>query len=164
VGCVPQPFEVIFSKLWFIDTVPIILTTFGVGSQNPSTHPWHTPSRYAASGITASFPAGDTPIIAAILAQNCQSAGQLLAAPNTAAIAVSQFNTVKNATHQPILDELKGGLIQQCSSSQASPLVITDSNLPNGRIAAYTIDYNRLFVAPDGRAVKLLVGAILVLS
>ena len=114
-------------------------------------------TRYAASGITVSFPADDAAVIAAIMAQNCTQAGQLLAAPNTATVTPTQFNTVKNATHPLILQDLKPVLISECSTPQLPPTIETFSTISNGRVAA--LDPNRYFIAPDGRAVKLPVGA-----
>ena len=70
------------------------------------------------------------------MAQNCTQAGQLLAAPNTATVTPTQFNTVKNATHPLILQDL---------APKCDTRIPPDEEMPKALI--------------NGRPVKLPIGA-----
>jgi hypothetical protein len=109
-------------------------------------------------GVNIKFPTNLTPIIDAMVAGDCGKAAELLAAANgNATIDNDVFNKEVIDKYKEVIDDVVPEEGAQCNAAPA-PVVERDiKETVNGRIAAY--DYTGLFIAPDGRAVRLPAGA-----
>ncbi|ADB40286.1 hypothetical protein [Spirosoma linguale] len=105
------------------------------------------------------LPADLNAVVSALLAGDCQKAGQLLDAANgQKTINIDLFNNTINSQYGSLQSSITSNYKDECIQEPAPVLAAEDSQ-PGGRLAAQVIDPNRYFIAPDGRAVRLPVGA-----
>ncbi|WP_461086322.1 hypothetical protein, partial [Spirosoma flavus] len=103
--------------------------------------------------VTLSFPTDLTPVVDALQAGHCEQAGALLASAMGGQVAKTTYNQLILPTYSQVMADLT-----RCEA-QPAPTAVEETLSTNGRMAAPGIDYSRLFIAPDGRAVRLPNGA-----
>ena len=109
------------------------------------------------AGAGIQYPSDLTAVIDAMVLGDCNKAAQLLAAANgSTIIGNDQFNTVVINPYDDVMDSLVPKNGAYCNAA-APPIADNIAEAVNGRVAAY--DYTQLFIAPDGRAVRLPQGA-----
>ncbi len=101
-------------------------------------------------------------MVADMVAGECYKVVEALTANITGTASVSDLNNnlvneknVNNIFSQ-IGDKILVDPIDECTPPPAD---LDESSFGGGRVAANVIDYNRFFIAPDGRAIKLPPGA-----
>ncbi|GAB3715584.1 hypothetical protein GCM10027592_56270 [Spirosoma flavus] len=98
-------------------------------------------------------------MVADLAAGQCAQVVTALTQPIT---GTDPVDTLEKLINHALADQLVNQVLNQLAplgqcTTEAPPTPVEEAN-PGRRLTAYTIDPNRLFIAPDGRAVRLPLG------